>query len=158
MKKILLIGLVLGFIFSSCDDDDDDSVAEQLKKDIELIETYLTDSNLIAKSTDSGLYYIIEEEGTGDRPDIFSNVTISYTGKLLNGDVFDEGEVSGSPLYKYIEGWQEGIQLFKEGGKGKLFIPSKLGYGAYTSPTGSVPANSVLIFDIELTYVELREP
>lgn len=153
MKKLLLIGLILGFIFSSCDDDDD-PVAEQLEKDIELIENYLADSNLTAKPTGSGLYYIIEEGGTGDIPDVFSKVTISYTGKLLNGEVFEEGEVDGSPLYTYIEGWQEGIQLFKDGGKGTLFIPSKLGYGAY--PSGSIPANSVLIFDINLTDVELR--
>ena len=156
MKKLLLLFvLVSSFIFWSCDEDED-TVAEQLEKDIELIENYLADSNLTAIPTDSGLFYYIEEEGIGDRPDVFSFVTVTYTGKLLNGEVFDEGEVKDDPLYTYIKGWWEGIPLFKEGGKGTLYIPSKLGYGAY--PKGDIPANSVLIFDIELTYVELREP
>jgi FKBP-type peptidyl-prolyl cis-trans isomerase FkpA len=158
MKKLLFPLLILSLVFASCSDDDD-KVAEQLEKDIELIEQYLVDSNLTAQSTASGLYYIMEEEGTGNKPDVFSYVTVSYTGKLLDGSIFDEGEVSDYPLYVYVEGWQEGVQLFKEGGKGTLFIPSKLGYGsaARISSNDTIPSNSVLIFDFSLDKVELRD-
>lgn len=168
MKKLLFPLIILAIFIASCNDDDD-KVAEQLKIDIELIEKYITDSSLTAQSTESGLHYIMEEEGTGDRPDIFAYVTVSYKGYLLDGTVFDEGEVDGNPLHMYVEGWQEGIQLFKQEGKGKLFIPSKLGYGTKEktkyeyddegniSDTLTIPANSVLVFDFSLDSVELRD-
>lgn len=163
MKKLLFPLFIIGLLFAACDDDTD-TVAEQLKTDIELIEKYLADSSLTAQSTESGLYYIMEEEGTGDRPDIFAYVTVNYIGYLLDGTVFDEGEVSDAPLYNYIEGWEEGMQLFKQGGKGTLLIPSKYGYGSVerlTTPnetdTITIPANSVLLFDFSLDSVTLRD-
>ena len=149
MKKIFFLLVISVFIFAACEKDD--PVAEQLKKDIELIEAYLLDNELVAESTESGLHYIIEEEGTGNYPDLNSIVKVNYTGKLLNGEVFDEGTVNNNPLYGYIEGWQEGIKLFKEGGKGTLFIPSGLGYGSTSKTT--IPANSVLIFEVDLINV-----
>lgn len=149
MKKIgFLVGIAV-FVFAACEKDD--TAAEQLKKDIELIETYLQDSSLVAQSTESGLYYIIEEEGTGSYPNLNSVVRVNYKGSLLNGDVFEEGTVKNYPLYVYIKGWQEGIPLLRSGGKGVLFVPSALGYGAEAKP--GIPANSVLIFEIELLYV-----
>lgn len=78
--------------------EEDDPAAEQLKKDIELIEAYLHDSSLIAESTASGLYYIIEEEGTGSYPNLYSVIKANYKGMLLNGDVFEEGTVRDYPL------------------------------------------------------------
>lgn len=147
MKKILFIVVAL-VVFWGCEEED--PVEEQLKKDIDKIEEYLKENNLTAESTSSGLYYIIEEPGTGDIPNIYSVVKIKYTGYLLDGTIFDQGETTNY-LYSYIEGWQEGIPLFREGGKGKLLIPSKLGYGV-DSRTG-IPANSVLIFDISFLYI-----
>lgn len=149
MKKLFFLLVISVFIFAACEEED--PAAEQLKKDIELIEAYLIDSSLVAESTASGLHYIIEEEGTGNYPNLYSIVKVGYTGKLLNGEIFDEGIVNNSPLYGYIEGWQEGIQFFKEGGKGTLFIPSGLGYGSESKP--KIPANSVLIFDVDLINV-----
>ena len=149
MKNVLLLLIMSVFVLVACEKDD--TVGDQLKKDIELIEGYLADSSLTAQSTESGLYYIIEEQGTGNNPTLSSIVKVAYTGKLLNGNVFDSGTVNNSPLFNYIDGWQEGIQFFKEGGKGTLFIPSKLGYGS--SAQGDIPANSVLIFEIELINV-----
>lgn len=160
MKKLLFPLLILSFVFASCSDDDD-KVAEQLEKDIELIEQYLIDSNLTAQSTGSGLYYIMEEEGTRDRPDIFAYVTIDFTGKLLDGSVFSEDTIDHVSLYNLLEGWQEGIQLFKQDGKGTLFVPSKLGYGesVRVDEEGDtiIPANSILILDFRLDSVELRD-
>jgi FKBP-type peptidyl-prolyl cis-trans isomerase FkpA len=161
MKKLLFPLLFLGILLASCSDDDEDTVAEQLKIDIELIEQYLVDSNLTAQSTGSGLYYIMEEEGTGDRPDIFAYVTVSYTGLLIDGTVFEEDTIDSYPLYNLIEGWQEGMQLFNQGGKGSLFIPSKFGYGGAISVDEEgdtiITANSILIFNFSLDSVELRD-
>jgi len=135
--------------FISCEDEN--TIAKQLEEDIKLIEQYLTDNNLTAQSTKSGLHYIITNEGYGDRPTSSSIVRVEYTGRLLDGTVFDSNTVDGNPLYNYIQGWVEGIKLFKKSGSGKLFIPSGLGYGS--KPMGSIPANSVLVFDIKLVNI-----
>ncbi len=123
---------------------------KQLCLDIHKIETYLADNSLDADTTSSGLRYIIEEEGTGNFPDLNDMVEVHYKGYFLNGDVFDQttGTAATFPLNGVIPGWQEGMQLFKKGGNGILFLPSKLGYGI--TPPAGIPTNSVLIFDVEL--------
>lgn len=130
--------------------DDPFSPEEQLAKDTKKIKQYLSDNGLTAQSTASGLHYIIEVEGTGGHPDIDSEVTVDYKGYFLDGEVFDDGGAAPAvfTLNGVIDGWQEGIPLFKKGGKGKLFIPSGLGYG----PSGylDIPSNAVLAFDVEL--------
>lgn len=118
----------------------------------DLINNYLKENGLTAQSTASGLHYIITDPGTGTaHPNINSSVTMHYTGYLLNGNIFD-GTAPTKPvtfqLAGLIKGWQEGIPLFKKGGKGKLILPPSLGYGSQA--TGGIPANSVLVFDIEL--------
>ncbi|NOR87549.1 MAG: peptidylprolyl isomerase [Bacteroidales bacterium] len=133
--------------FTSCNKEDDLPLEEQKALDIQKIETYLADNNLEAHQTASGLFYTITDEGTGAYPNIGSNVTVQYTGKLLDGTAFDNGTAT-FPLTNVIAGWQEGIPLFKIKGRGKLYIPSYLGYGA--TGTSSIPGNSVLIFDIYL--------
>lgn len=118
--------------------------------DDEIIQQYISENNLNATSTSSGLYYIIETTGNGIFPNIYSTVTVAYTGMLTDGTVFDQSTSAGIsfPLTNVIQGWQEGIPLFSEGGTGKLLIPSALGYG--NRSVGNIPENSVLIFDIEL--------
>ncbi len=143
----IVLGVVLVFAISSCGKD-------QMEVDTNKIEEYLEDNNLTAEKTEDGLYYIINEEGTGARPDITSEVTVHYKGYVLNGDIFDSSYDSGKkitfPLANVIQGWQLGIPLFREGGSGTLLIPSHLGYGEYP-PNGSViRKNEVLLFDIEL--------
>ena len=117
------------------------------------IQEYLTENEIIAQSTDSGLYYTITEEGTGAYPTSTDNVTITYSGYLLNGEIFGESTVSGESfdLDKVIEGFTEGIPYFKEGSKGTLFIPAHLGYGNFDNYP--IPGGSVLIFDIELKSI-----
>lgn len=115
---------------------------------------YIEDNNLVATKSDSGLHYVINNEGTGSRPTATSNVTVSYKGYFLDGTVFDESAADGIPfgLNQVIAGWTEGIQLFKEGGDGILFVPFNLGYGPYgRSP--SIPEVTVLIFDVKLISV-----
>lgn len=119
------------------------------------IQQYLTDNNLTDDviKTDSGLYYIIEEEGTGEHPTSTNNVTVAYNGYFVDGTSFDKSDDAGITfnLQGVIEGWTEGIPYFKEGGKGKLIIPSKLAYGNFGNST--IPGGSVLIFDIDLISI-----
>mgnify|MGYP000211024311 FL=1 len=121
--------------------------------DEDIIQQYITDNNLNAQATGSGLYYVIDNPGNGDTPNINSTVTVAYVGKLTDGTIFDQsGSVPATfQLSGVIQGWQEGIPLFSEGGSGTLLIPSALGYG--NQAVGSIPANSVLIFDVDLINV-----
>jgi FKBP-type peptidyl-prolyl cis-trans isomerase FkpA len=149
MQKLLYLMLLTGILLSACNKDL--SPEEQLAKDKEDIEKYLKDKGLTAKSTASGLYYIITEEGSGNNPTVNNTVTVKYKGYLLDGSIFDQttgSQTATFPLSNVIPGWQEGIPLFKKGGKGTLLIPSYLAYGPQS--VGSIPANSPLIFDIEL--------
>lgn len=148
-KKILYFVLLL-MLIAGCKKDDD-----LREKDDRIINEYLTQQGLTAQKTESGLYYIVEVPGVFPRPTINSNVTVHYKGYLTNKKVFDTtegGEPATFALSEVIEGWQEGMQLFGEGGKGTLLIPSYLGYGSAIMP--GIPANSVLIFDFHLINVE----
>lgn len=108
------------------------------------------------KETASGLQYVVEKEGTGAQPGASDEVTVHYTGKLLDGTVFDSsvnrGEPATFPLNRVIPGWTEGVQLMKEGAKYTFFIPSDLAYGAQGVPN-AIPPHSTLIFDVELIKV-----
>ena len=108
------------------------------------------------KSTASGLQYVVEKEGEGAQPTAEDEVTVHYTGKLLDGTVFDSsvnrGEPATFPLNRVIPGWTEGVQLMKEGAKYTFFIPSDLAYGAQGVPN-VIPPHSTLIFDVELIKV-----
>ena len=108
------------------------------------------------KTTASGLQYEVLEEGTGAQPSATDSVTVHYTGKLLDGTVFDSsvnrGEPATFPLNRVIPGWTEGVQLMKEGAKYTFFIPSDLAYGAQGVPN-AIPPHSTLIFDVELIKV-----
>lgn len=108
------------------------------------------------KTTASGLQYIVEKEGNGAQPAATDEVTVHYTGKLLNGQVFDSsvqrGEPATFPLNHVIPGWTEGVQLMKEGAKYTFFIPSGLAYGPQGVPN-AIPPHSTLIFEVELIKV-----
>ncbi len=120
-----------------------------------LITSYLVKNKIEAKNTASGIYYTIEKEGSGENPNLQSFVKVHYHGTLLDGTVFDSsvdrGQPIDFPLTGVVKGWQEGIPLFKPGGKGTLYIPSNLAYGGRAQ--GKIPANSVLIFNVELLEV-----
>ena len=142
--------VLIALIFSSCAKK---KAEEQAAIDDEIIQQYISDNNLNAIPTGSGLYYVIDEPGLGSPCISSSTVKVAYTGYYTYGGVFDQSSAQGVvfSLQGVIEGWTEGIPYFKEGGSGKLLIPSALAYGS--SGSGSVPPNSVLIFDIELLEV-----
>ncbi len=145
MKYFSIVALII-FAFAGCEKE-----KSQAEKDDEIITNYLAENNLEAEKHSSGLYYRITEEGSGGHPDISSTVEVKYKGYLTNDQVFDEttgGKTIKFPLSDLIYGWQIGIPLLQKGGKGKFFVPSAMGYGSRA--IGTIPANSVLIFDIEL--------
>ncbi|MBU1009322.1 MAG: FKBP-type peptidyl-prolyl cis-trans isomerase [Bacteroidetes bacterium] len=148
MKKIPLIVLLFtALILQSCGEK---QVVSQADIDQQKIVDYLISKQLTATATASGLHYIIIDEGSGDKPTTQSTVTVSYKGYLLDDTLFDQGTFFTSPLSDLIKGWQEGIPLIAPGGKIKLIIPSALGYGGHAA--GSIPANSVIVFDVSLHY------
>ncbi len=107
------------------------------------------------KTTASGLQYIVEKEGTGATPGPEDTVKCHYKGTLTNGEQFDSsydrGQPAEFPVKGVIPGWTEALQLMKVGGKMKLFIPPELAYGPSGRP--GIPANSVLVFEVELMEV-----
>ena len=129
----------------------------QLQRDSETIEAYAIDKQWVTQRTNTGLTYMISREGTGPKPQKGQTVAVHYEGRLLSGQVFDSSHQRNQPIAfpigegKVIPGWDEGIALFNEGGKGTLIIPSPLAYGPRAM--GPIPANSILIFDIELVTV-----
>ncbi|ARV16491.1 FKBP-type peptidyl-prolyl cis-trans isomerase [Polaribacter sp. SA4-12] len=153
MKSYLYLFFSL-FILTSCLNSESDKEVTPTEPQTEAdILKYIEDNNLNATKTDSGLYYVINNEGTGSRPTSTSNVTVAYKGYFLDGTTFDQSNSSGISfgLNQVIAGWTEGLQLFKEGGDGILLVPYNLGYGAYQY--SSIPGGSVLIFDVKLISV-----
>ena len=104
----------------------------------------------------SGLYYEIVQPGNGPSPKPTDTVKVHYTGKLIDGTVFDSsvqrGEPAEFPLDQVIPGWTEGIQKMTKGGKIKLYVPPQLAYGDDGRP--GIPPGSTLIFDVELLDIK----
>ncbi|MBL1279312.1 MAG: FKBP-type peptidyl-prolyl cis-trans isomerase [Fluviicola sp.] len=128
-------------------------VEKQAETDEAIIVQYISDNNLTATATGTGLYYTIDVVGSGASPNVNSDVIVAYQGYYTDGTIFDESLQTGIEfnLQGVIQGWTEGIPYFRVGGSGKLLIPSALAYG--TQGSGSVPPNSVLIFNIDLIEV-----
>lgn len=145
IKSLLVVAFILA-VFSGC----------KKGESPETLEQYITRANLTSTVTKDprGFYYQILTPGTGATPAPTSKVTVFYKGTLTNGSVFDQ--TSANPvtfgLSQLILGWQYGIPLVKAGGRIMLYLPPSLGYGAQA--VGSIPANSVLIFDITLQGVQ----
>ncbi len=143
------------------------TIARQLaeKQDNE-IQIFLKTNNLTGVKTNSGLYYVITKEGTGNSPAVGDEVSMNYTGMFLDGNKFDSNLDSSfghvTPLNfplgqgRVIRGWDEGIMLLKKGTKAKFILPSAIGYGANGS--GKIPANTILQFDVELLDFKKPEP
>lgn len=117
-----------------------------------LLTAYIATNGLQATKTSTGLYVVLEEAGSDEKPTSSQNVTVHYEGYFLDGTVFDSSIARGSPssfnLGGVIAGWTEGIPYFGIGGKGKLLIPSHLAYGAQGN--SNIPSFTPLVFDIEL--------
>ena len=110
-------------------------------------------------TTESGLQYIVVQEGEGVNPYASQFVSVDYTGYLADGTIFDSSIDRGEPIAfpvgvgKVIPGWDEGIMLLNTGAKARLIIPSDLGYGEQGAG-GIIPPNATLIFDVELLEIK----
>ncbi len=169
---LCIISIVL---LSACSEDCEDNYTQecadaQLATDVQIIQDYLEDSNLVAERHPSDLFYIIEQEGTGDTPEVGQTIVANYTGKFLDGRVFDtsiESVAREAGIYnenrdyspysftlgagRVISGWEIAFSLFKEGTKAIIVLPSYIAYG--NSGSGSIPPNTVLLFEVELVNI-----
>lgn len=168
MKKVyfLSFAVLAALIFASCIKKDQGCMYNELnvkapEAEIQRVEQYLADKGITSAVKDSsGVYYLVESVGSGPTPEPCSLISVHYTGKLTNDQVFDKSD--GTPvtfrLGDLIAGWQKGLKHIKAGGKIKLYIPPSLGYGS----TGAkdingnvvVPPDAVTIFSLELTGVQ----
>ena len=135
--------------------------AEQAKKVQQDNEKFVAEFNKKkgVQKTKSGLVYRIEQTGKGTSPKATDIVKVHYTGKLTNGEIFDSSVARGQPaefaLNQVIQGWTEGLQLIKKGGKIELVIPSELAYGE--QDMGTIPANATLYFEVELLDINPKK-
>lgn len=145
--------------------------AKTMVKDDKTLQAYFTKNNITPTKTASGLYYTINQEGSGAKPNISDTVVMNYTGTLMDGTKFDSNEDTAfhhvTPFEfalgkgQVIKGWDEGIALLKQGTKATLYIPSPMAYGSQARPGGGanpkgIPANSILIFNVELVNIKTQ--
>ncbi len=155
MKKILISLSVVMALFAGngCIKD---SVCKDKTVQSEQAEIigYAATQGISATAHSSGLYYQVTNPGSGPTPNSGSRVFIKYTGKLLNGTIFDSQTTApvAYGLSGMIQGFQIGLPLIQKGGSIKLIVPSSLAYGC--NGFGAVPGNSILYFEVELTDVQ----
>ncbi len=151
MKKIALSGIAAVFLFmsNSCLKGTD-CKNKTVQSEDAAMQAYATANGLTVTQHPSGMYYQITNQGSGGYPPSTSSVSVRYTGKLLDGTIFDQASTATSfyPLSGFIAGWQIGIPLIQKGGSIKLIVPSAYAYGC--KAVGNIPANSILYFDIDL--------
>ena len=123
---------------------------------------YLAKNKIVAEPTASGLIYVVTEPGNGEKPQVGKPVKMHYTGKLLDGTMFDSSVERGVPFEfilgvgQVIPGWDEGVQLMTKGEKGVFYIPYYLAYGDRQAGD-KIPAFSNLMFEVELVDFETFE-
>ena len=116
---------------------------------------YLEKNKITAEPTPSGLYYVMTQEGNGEKPEVGQMVQVHYTGKLLDGTLFDSSIERGEPISipigvgQVIPGWDEGIMMMSKGEKGVLYIPYYLAYGDRQAGEKITPFSN-LMFEVEL--------
>ena len=161
MKKLIIIAC--STIFALANLNLNAQTLEKMQKTFEAaqnrdstIEKYLTGNQLFnVQVSPEGIYYVVEKLGEKGEVSAGDFVSVHYTGKLLDGTVFDSSVERGEPISfqigigRVIQGWEKGIPLFKSGGKGTLFIPSELAYGT-RGAGGVIPPNTPLQFDVEV--------
>ncbi len=151
---------VQGFLEARADKVTTESVAKQ--KDISDKFFADLDKNPNVKKTASGLYYEIETAGADPKPKTTDTVVVKYKGTFIDGKVFDQTDdkepTREFPVDGVIPGWTEGLQLIGKGGKIKLYIPAKLGYGDQDAGGGAIPPGSTLVFETEIVDIKAPPP
>jgi len=168
MRKIVVAVLLLGLLLGGCAKNSssftctyDPCAYQAPASEITQLESYLSNAGITnAVKHCSGMYYQITNPGTDATPTTCSNVVVNYKGALTNGTVFDQttGSPVSFPLATLIEGWKKGIPLIKKGGSITLYVPPTLGYGPNDQKDANgnivIPANSILIFNVQLVDVQ----
>ena len=162
MKHFLSV-FVLAILFFSCSKKNDacnyDACAISAPaSEVTQLESYLSTAGITATKHCSGMYYTIDAPGSGATATVCSTVSVKYKGQLTNGTIFDQSATPVSfQLNGLIEAWKKGIPMIKPGGKIKLYCPPTLAYGSQVIRDNAgntvIPANSILIFEVELTNV-----
>ena len=135
---------------------------EETAKAAKDLANYLAKNGIVAEPTETGLLYVVTEPGNGEHPEVGKSVKMHYTGKLLDGTVFDSSVERGEPFQfvlgvgQVIAGWDEGVQLMTKGEKGVFYIPYYMGYGERQAGEQIVPFSN-LIFEVELIDFETFE-
>ncbi len=136
-----------------------DVISDPVEHEQNLLNQYIEDNDITVSPTESGLYYIEAETGTGDLPDDDASVTLHYKGYLLDGRLFDES-ASDNPMVlsmsstSIIPGFIEGVKKMRKGGKASFIIPWDIGYGADGSSEGIIPPYSTLVFEVEIIAIQ----
>ncbi|MFM2337920.1 MAG: hypothetical protein RL115_1113 [Bacteroidota bacterium] len=156
MKRVILVFTVLVFAtltIGSCTKEDT-CTEKTVQSEEGAILTYASNNGITATRHSSGMYYqIITAGDPAKTPTLASTVSAKYTGKLMDGTIFDSSATAISfPLSGVIAGWQMGLPLIGKGGRIKLIIPSSFAYGC--SGRSSIPPYAILYFDVELTDVQ----
>lgn len=152
MRKIGLFILLAAVVFSSCSDNGCKPVKPEAEEP--QITAYATANGITAMKHHSGLHYQVVNQGSGPAPTYTSKVSVTYTGKFLNGVIFDKKETPiTAELRDFIEGWKIGLPIIQKGGKIILLIPSSLAYGCNGFPN-VIPPNSIIFFEVTLIDVQ----
>lgn len=160
MLRSILFALSFLVLFSGCMKDKDSACEydecgyKAPQAEIQAVQDYLTANNLTATQHCSGLFYRVENGGTGTRPNACSYIQVNYKGMLTNGTVFDQSSRGPVSFYltEVIQGWTNGIPQVRNGGRITLYIPPSLGYGR--DNYGNIPGNSILVFEVDLLNVQ----
>ena len=150
LSGLVVFGVSLGL--SSClDSNNAEDPLVQLLRDVETIDNYLAGQGTTAVKDPNGIRMVITELGTGLPAVLTNKVDVDYIGRLFTtGAVFDQGNTSAL-ITNYIQGWQIALSTLPAGSKATVYIPPYWGYG--TTPNGTIPANSILVFDIVFNKV-----
>ena len=155
MKKLLVLLAIATSVISGCSKDKCDYNECGIKapdSEIQAVQSYLSSKGITnAVQHCSGLFYVIDNAGSGKHPNGCSEVNVTYKGMLTNGSTFDQG-TTDLRLDEVINGWRNGIPKIASGGIIHLYIPPSLGYGP--DANGPIPANSVLVFDVTLNGIK----
>lgn len=155
MKKVLLAAVII-FSMAGCLKEDkceyDECSVTAPASEIQSLQAYLQSNNITATQHCSGIFYTSEQQGSGKRPTACGSVTVNYKGTLTDGTIFDQTQVGDPATFGLsgglIHGFKNAMLQMKTGSKMTFYIPPTLGYGS--SANGTIPANSVLIFEVEL--------
>jgi FKBP-type peptidyl-prolyl cis-trans isomerase FkpA len=155
MIKKLFALITIVALFGGCKKnkcDYDECALKAPASEIQSVKDYLASKGITnATQHCSGMFYMIDNAGSGKHPNGCSTISVTYKGMLTNGSTFDQG-TTDLGLDQVITGWRNGIPQVGAGGVIHLYIPPSLGYGS--SGVGTIPANSILVFDVTLNSVQ----